>query len=108
MSLDEEPCGPSNTPEPGDRGGLGRPPTSVASTSDVDMDRDGNGNGDAEMDDDLTSGPMAVSPSGMLAQGRALEARFEELIEMHSAGDRAAGLEFGSETRDFAGFGTVL
>jgi len=37
-----------------------------------------------------------------------LEARFEELIKMHGAGDRAAGLEFGSETRDFAGFGTVL
>lgn len=111
MSLDEEPCGPWNTPELGDRGGLGRPPpprTSVAPTSDADVDAEG----DAEMSETMTSSPMSMSSSEMLAQGRALEARFEELIKMGGVGDgggaEAVGLEFGSEARDFARFGMVL
>jgi len=79
----------------------------------VDVDTEG----DANMDDGAlaSSSPiMSMSSSEMLAQGRALEARFEELVRMGGGGGggggsgSVVGLEFGSEARDFARFGVVL
>ena len=117
MSLDEAPCGPSNTPEPGDLGGLGRPPlprtpTSLSASEDESMDDD------IDSRSEGTLSPMEMSPSEMLAQGRELEARFQALIRMgdadvrdHGRGDGIDGLEFGSsssEARDFARFRMVL
>jgi hypothetical protein len=75
MSLDEEPCGPSNTPEPAGIA-LAPAPTSTPALSSVDL----------------------------LAQGRELEAKFQELMAGVS-GDSIVGLK--SEARDFAAVGLV-
>jgi hypothetical protein len=75
MSLDEEPCGPSNTPEPAG--------TALAPA--------------------LMSMP-ALSSADLLAQGRELEAKFQELMAAVN-GDSIVGLT--SEARDFAAVGLV-
>ena len=75
MSLDEDPCGPSNTPEP----------AAVA------------------LSPALTSTP-SLSSADLLAQGRELEAKFQELMAGVS-GESVVGLK--SEARDFAAVGLV-
>lgn len=70
---DEEPYGPSNTPEPAGQTALAPPPTSA---------------------------PMSLSPNEMLAQGRELEARFEKLMAGPGIGGSGRGM--GSEGRDWA------
>jgi hypothetical protein len=82
MSLDEEPCGPSNTPEPAGVA-LAPAPTSMP-------------------------GPLLASSSAssdVLAQERELEARFEELMA-GVGGDGLAGFQL-SEARDFAAVGSI-
>lgn len=75
MSLDEEPCGPSNTPEP-DAPALAPAPTSTASLSSAEM----------------------------LAEGRVLVAKFEELMAGMN-GQGVGGLK--AEARDFAAVGLI-
>jgi hypothetical protein len=129
MGLDEEPCGPSNTPEPGERHLPPPPPTSIAheyhvEDGDVDLDVDVKADADSSEEVAATTPMFSMSPTEMLAMGRELEARFEELIRMGDADADAAvrgqvgsegggggggGLEFGfSEARDFARFRMVL
>jgi hypothetical protein len=119
MSLDEEPCGPSNTPEPGE--GHSPPPPSILASRSVlkavapDEDVDLNGDGDSET---ATSPMFSMSPTEMLAQGRELEARVEALVKSRSGaggnGDegsssRGGELEFrSSEAKDSARFRSVL
>jgi hypothetical protein len=117
MSLDEEPCGPSNTPEPGEGHSPPPLPSMLASRSVLkavapDEDVDLNGDGDSET---ATSPMFSMSPTEMLAQGREFEARFEALVTSRSGaganGDegsrssRGGGLEVvSSEARDTARF----
>jgi hypothetical protein len=82
MSLDEEPCGPSNTPEPAGLA-LAPAPTSKPEPS-------------------LASSSSSID---VLAHGRELEARFEELMAGVSA-DGVVGFNL-SEARDFAAVGLV-
>jgi hypothetical protein len=82
MSLDEEPCGPSNTPEPSGMA-LAPAPTSMPE-------------------------PLLASSSSsvdVLAHGRELEARFEELMAGVSAD--GIGVFNLAEARDFAAVGLV-
>ena len=113
MSLDEEPCGPSNTPEPFGENVFGIPPPVASGTvaaaaplrSDVSgyrnggVDRDGDSEVETQMDVDMAmamvvtpiSSPMSMSSSEMLAQGRELEARFEALIRVGGSGGGGGG-----------------
>jgi hypothetical protein len=114
MSLDEEPCGPSNTPEPGERHS---PPPSILASQSAAPDEGGDVGEDGDGDSET---PMfSMSPTEMLAQGRELEARFEALVTSRSGaggnnGDegsssRGGGLEFvASEAKDSARFRSVL
>ena len=122
MGLDEEPCGPSNTPEPGERHLPPPPPTSISHEDHVEdggVDVDADVNADSSEEPAATTPMFSMSPTEMLAQGRELEARFEELIRMGDAdavvvrgqvgSEGGGGLEFGfSEARDFARFRMVL
>ena len=76
-------------------------------------------NADSSEEPAATTPMFSMSPTEMLAQGRELEARFEELIRMGDAdavvvrgqvgSEGGGGLEFGfSEARDFARFRMVL
>jgi hypothetical protein len=89
MSLDEEPCGPSNTSEPG---GVAVAPAPTGMPPRLAEDH---------------SSLMASSSasSDVLAHGRELEARFEELMA-GVGGDGLAGFQL-SEARDFAAVGFV-
>jgi hypothetical protein len=89
MSLDEEPCGPSNTSEPG---GVAVAPAPTGMPPRLAEDH---------------SSLMASSSasSDVLAHGRELEARFEELME-GVGGDGVRGFQL-SEARDFAAVGFV-
>lgn len=108
MSLDEEPCGPSNTPEPFGENAFGKPPpvsagavaaaaplrSSVSGYRNGGVDRDGDSAMQMQRDVDMAmamvappiSCPMSMSSSEMLAQGRELEARFEALIRFGGGG----------------------
>jgi hypothetical protein len=104
MSLDEEPCGPSNTPEPA---GLALAPAPTSMPPRLAEDSNGfaeDSNGFAEDSSLLVSASSSAS-SDVLAQGRELEARFDELMA-GVGGDGLAGFQL-SEARDFAAVGLV-
>jgi hypothetical protein len=90
MSLDEEPCGPSNTPEPA---GVAVAPAPMGMPARLAEDSDG-----------FAEASSSVS-SDTLAQGRELEARFEELMA-GVGGDGLAGFQL-FEAGDFAAVGLV-
>jgi hypothetical protein len=90
MSLDEEPCGPSNTPEPAG-GAVAPAPMGMP----LRLVEDSIG-----FVEDSSS-----ASSDVLARGRELEARFVELMK-GVGGDGLAGFQL-SEARDFAAVGLV-